>query len=371
MSIKAVVISQDEASVHQNLRNKGYLDTSPTTGCSYVVDPPKDYRELFQDLQQTLRQANLPFADVLIPHATVISAKVIDQNPKENWEDLEAVQRVYRSFLLYHIAAEMRKNRGEYLEVLKRVIWAREDTLAAIAEMKNEEDALNVVGDEAVREALMKTPDSDHEYDAIKQASLEALREISFQLSIKKILVTDNGSILFQFSRNPMLADMRLHLIVAGEGIAKWSRLSQMADAWSTVAYTTKVLDSKEEAHLAKVLGKWAADNQEKLKKAKVHFDVSHLGAIAFRSNDFQITKKVVFPLAKESLKVDTDFELSEADLALTPHAGRDGITPTAGNRQKPTPMQIPTKPSSKGKGIWAFFVGIGSAIANAFSKKE
>jgi hypothetical protein len=133
--------------------------------------------------------------------------------------------------------------------------------------------------------------------------------------------------------------DLRLDLILAGQGIAKWPSLSSMKNAWSTVAYSTKLLEPIEKVTVEATLKDWVIKNQNKLQESSVDFDVKHLGSLAFRSNDFYAVKNVTFPIShKEEISPSNSesYSLSEEELRLTPKAGRKGIEPISGMRTPP-----------------------------------
>jgi hypothetical protein len=321
--------------VLQNLRNKGFLDTHPTPGCTYVMQPPKPYQNLFQELQAVLTEAGLSTANVRIPHATIIAAKVVDRNPNETWKNLEGVQRVYRAFLLYHV--EMLMSSGSsYPAALLLALQPNDAALSDIAATTTENEALGAIQDREVRDKVAQFPASHEKYKTLRASALEAINEASFQLQITTVKLTTNGSILFELSSDDKLLKMRLDLIIAGQGIPKWKKLSQMKNAWSTVGYTTKLLTEAEHTSLSNLLDDWTTQNQARLRAVRVEFAVAHLSMLAFRSNDFYIAKKAVFPLSKPSRLNIHIYETNEVDLSLTPYAGNGGVTPINGNRTKP-----------------------------------
>jgi hypothetical protein len=345
MTIKFNSQALENALVMQNFENKGFALKKPTLGCSYVMQPPKEYQELFQNLQDKLRQAALPTSNVRIPHATVIAAKVIDKKDEEEWKDLEEVQKVYRSFLVFQVHKEMEASGSSYESAVNTVLTKDnsdvEQTLAAISKKTNKNDALRAIKEVSVRESVEKILDSDKRYNCIKEAALRSINMASFQLKITEVALTSKGSINFQLEENPKLLQMRLDLIIAGQGISKWTNLSETKDAWSTVAFTTRTFTDEEEKKLNCVLAEWTEQHQEELKKVNVHFDSDHLGLVAFRINDLSIDKKVLFPIGQRARPVIPKLDLtkivvSEEDLHLTPHAGSGGITPIAGNRNIP-----------------------------------
>jgi hypothetical protein len=133
-------------------------------------------------------------------------------------------------------------------------------------------------------------------------------------------------------------------LIIAGQGIAKWPKLSVMKNAWSTVGFTTKVLTNEEKRKLDIVLDEWTKKNQDALSKTTVKFDAEHLGGLAFRSNDFQTVKKAVFPVTADNipkLNLSQARPVSEKDLRFTPRTGSKGITPRSGERPKPVSQEM------------------------------
>lgn len=84
-----IVENLNNTSVEQNLTNKGFKDLSPSQGCSYIAQPPAEYQELFQSLQQTLKEQDPSIGLVRIPHATIIAAKVVDLKPGQTWGEAE------------------------------------------------------------------------------------------------------------------------------------------------------------------------------------------------------------------------------------------------------------------------------------------
>ncbi len=337
--------------VKQNLINKGFTEDHPTPGCTYVVLPPEEYQELFQGLQNALTEAKTPTANVRIPHATVISAKVIDQRPSDSWTDLEEVQRVYRAFFLHQVQSTLDREHCGYREATMTALTECEKILAAISSKLTRQDALSAIPDATIRAEIDKAQNLC-KYREIKGMALEEINKASFQLKIEEVKLTNNGSIIFQLGADDKLLHMRVDLILAGQGIAKWPVLSGMKNAWSTVAYTTKILDENEKAHLEEVIGKWVKENQATLQRAAVDFNTERLGSLAFRSNDFYSVKNATFPVADP-----TTHKLSEENLRMSPKAGRK-INPTAGQRAAPT----------FNDGLWA--TPINQKVAGNYTKK-
>jgi len=325
---------QNAAAVNQNLLNKGFRESPPTVGCTYVVQPPKEYQELFQDLQDTLSAAEAPFANVRIPHATVIAAKVVDQGPQDQWESLEEVQKIYRGFFLNSVDLFMEK--FEYREAVLKALQMHEGILANIAKATSGKEALSAIEDKNLYSLLQKEVAEPQKSDAchqiVKQKALCEISKAAFQLKVASVNLTNNGSITFQLSKDERLLHLRLDLILAGQGIAKWPALSKMQHAWSTVAYTTQVLTISEKAEVDAVVKEWVDNNQSQLQRVAVDFDSEHLSALAFRSNDFFAVKRASFPVVKSKQPT----LLSEEDLRMTPRAGRKGIEPISGNRAVP-----------------------------------
>ena len=134
---------------------------------------------------------------------------------------------------------------------------------------------------------------------------------------------------------------MRIDLIVAGQGISKYPKISQQKNAWSTIGYTTKVLSPEEKEKLDAVLTKWTTDHQKELQKAEVHFNMRRLGGLAVKVNDFNSLKRAKFPMARPSID-PSQCTVSEESLRMTPLAGPEGISPVKGNRKKPSfPSQV------------------------------
>jgi hypothetical protein len=305
------------------------------------VLPPEDYQGLFQDLQKTLSETGLPVNPVRIPHATVVAAKVIDQKQEDTWQELEGVQRTYRSFLLYHVHNALKESPNfteqEYNKTLQSVLTEQEATLAKIASTTTEEQALALTGE------VQLAPATDGAYEKIREMATKQINETSFALHPTQVKLSNNGSIIFQLSEDDKLLQMRLNLIIAGQGIAKWPKLSVMKNAWSTVGYTTKVLTNEEKSKLDVVLDEWTKKNQDALSKTTVKFDAEHLGGLAFRSNDFQTVKKAVFPVIADNipkLNLSQALPISEEDLRFTPRTGNKGITPRSGERPEPVSQE-------------------------------
>ena len=332
--------SQEQAgsAVMQNLTNKGFTPGHPTPGCTYVVQPPRDYQDLFQDLQRTMKEAELPIAPVRIPHATVMLAKVIDRKPGESWKELEKVHKIYHAYFLYFIDLEMRKEgSGDYQSCVMRALLAQESLLAKIASTNCEEQALKLIEDGSVREAVLQNPANSQRYDLIKKAAIASLNSLSFKLNISQVELTNNGSIIFKLKEDPQLLQMRLDLIVGGQGISKWPVLSVMKHGWSTIGYTIKVIDADEKQKIEAVIGEWVKRNEERLDRVAVNFSVDQLGCLAVRANDFHAVKRVTFPMAKRPPQINTRLEITSEDLRMTPRAGEEGPSPIPGDRSVPS----------------------------------
>lgn len=135
------------------------------------------------------------------------------------------------------------------------------------------------------------------------------------------------------------MVDLRIDLIVAGQGIAKWPNLLGMENAWSTVGYFTQISNSQEVDKINGVIKKWVDQNTEKLSKAKVHFNAKTLGSIGFRANDFASAKSVNFPVTKENV-------IQSQDLRMSPKIAR-----------KITPISARKNPPQFGKESWNGFI--------------
>ena len=328
LGVKYISEEQIPANVNKNIVVKGFAGSSPTTGCAYLIQPPKEYQHIFQDFQRELRNSNLPIVHVRIPHATLIAAKVIDQSPSQSWKELENVQKVYRSFFLHHVHIEMESNGGDYLKAIDEVLKNQEAVMGNIAATTTEEDALNAIENKDLRKRVSKTCPSDEKYTNLKQVALKAINETSFSLKPIEIKFTNNGTIIVVFSNDDKLLALRLHLIVAGEGIAKWPKLTVMKNAWSTIGYTTRLLEKSEKETLDGIIETWKQKNYKALAEISVPFDVQHLGALAFRSNDFHSAKKAVFPLLKAKEKNSNKNTVEEKDLSFSSYINDGAITP-------------------------------------------
>lgn len=331
MSVQYISQDQNPAAVNQNLQTKGFLDGSPSTGCTYVELPPAHYQALFQDLQKEIMSCNLPISCVRVPHATVIAAKVIDKKPSENWQELEAVQKIYQAFYLYHVKNQVDQGKEYHLAVLQALSIA-EKTMGAIATKNSAADALKAIEDASVREIIAKTPISC--YDDIKRKALESINNSAFTTPIAQVKLTNNGTIIIQLAEDPRLLQLRLDLIIAGEGISKWSNLSVMKNGWSTIGFTEKAIDVETKSKIDGLLKNWVETHQKELSSAFVKFDPKHLGSLAFRSNDFFIIKNMTFPLAKTAA-------ITLEDLSFDQKIKQSEITPILGRRHRAEFAQV------------------------------
>jgi hypothetical protein len=136
------------------------------------------------------------------------------------------------------------------------------------------------------------------------------------------------------------MLQMRIDLIVAGQGISKWPKLSVMDYGWSTVGYTTKLIDEEEKREIDAALQKWVEHNQNVLKNIQVDFNSATLGCLVVRCNDFYSIKRIDFPMATGIQIRDDSAEpscvLLADDLRMSPRAGVEGPSPIAGNRTAP-----------------------------------
>lgn len=280
--------------------------------------PTSKYQALFRGLQQEMQSANLPVSAVRIPHATVIAAKIIDKKTSENWEELEAIQRIYQNFYCHHVKIQMQQGLN-YREATLSALSTAEKTMAKIASKNLLVDALNEVEDQEIRKTIEES--SSSVFEDLKVKALEFINQTSFKGSIIEVKLTNNGSVIFQLAPDDQLLNLRLDLIIAGEGISKWPNLSAMKHAWSTVAYTEKVIDSEEKAKIDHVIQNWVKHHQEELSSAVVKFDAKHLGSIAFRVNDFSSVKNAKFPLNNQVSVSLEDLKLSPGE--ISPIMGR------------------------------------------------
>lgn len=334
MPIKFISEPIAETSLLQNLSNKGFRDSSPSQGGTYVVQPPTDYQELFFSLQKTLDETTHKFGSVRIPHATAISAKVIDLKPGQEWSDAEKVQRVYQKYCLYHVQ-KMYEERPEtdYQILAKEFLQSEQSTLAKIANALNEAEALAVIESPSLRETI-KSDDVYKTSEKIQELALQSINKCDFSLSVDSVKLTSNGSVIFQLSSNPQLLDLRIDLILAGQGISKWPNLLVMKNAWSTVGYMID-RDAEIIEKVNHAIENWVIENQGALGKVSVPFNRNSLGALGFRSNDFIDVKRATFPLGES----DEKKPLTRNDLRLTPLTGRKGVSPAPCRK---TPVVFP-----------------------------
>lgn len=335
-------ISQDQAfsAVQSNLANKGFAPGHPTPGCTYVVQPPRAYHDLFQNLQRTIQAEKLPIAPVRIPHSTVMLAKVIDRKPGQSWKDLERVQKIYQGFLFLKLSSKSIDSLESYRTAVNQTLIEIEETLARIATATNEEEAIRAIQDESLNEHVLQIANDPSEYLKIRQFALESLNQISFDLKLESVSLISNGAVIFKQNESTEILQMRLDLIVAGQGISKWPRLSATRHGWSTVGYSIRPITSEEKIKIDAVMARWVEENQETLRSLSIRYNSDTLGCLAVRSNDFYAVKKMDFPMATGFRKRPTPIqtrEISIDDLRMSPRAGEEGPTPIAGNRQMPT----------------------------------
>src|ERR1700722_8703838 len=234
MSISYTFQEQNSLAVMQNAQNKGFSESSPTTGCTYIERPPENYQQVFQDLQKTLMESQLPFSYVRIPHITVMAAKVIDNKPSDSWEETEKVQKIYKKFFIYHVEKKMAEGL-DYISATQEVVKAHEKTLATIASKTTLQDALSVLEPSIIHEITTKDPLANSE--KIKEQALQSINNSSFEVKISELIFTSNGTLIMLVTPNEKMLQLRLDLIIAGSAIAKWSDLSAKKNAWSTIGY--------------------------------------------------------------------------------------------------------------------------------------
>jgi hypothetical protein len=332
MNISYLAQKQDSSATMQNIRAKGFLDSSPTTGCTYIQRPPENYQQLFQDLQKTLMELQLPFSYVRIPHITLMAAKVIDNKPSESWEETEKVQKIYQKFFIYHVQKKMAEGL-DYVSATQDVIKAQEKSLAAIASKSTLQEALSILEPSVVHE--ITTNESSEDLDKIKEYALQSINNSSFEVKISGLELSSSGILIMLVTPNEKMLQLRLDLIIAGSAIAKWPNLSARKHAWSTVGYVTECLDSKAKEKLDEAISQWVSKNQKSLQDITVTFDSSTLCSLAFRSNDFFAVKNLSFPLASGKTSKNKP-KIVLNDLSLSTKIKGRPITPMRGGRRIP-----------------------------------
>ena len=328
IAVPYVAVTQDNAAIMANIITKGFTKRESSSGCTYIVMPPTEYQSLFLQLQEVLAASGLPIAEVRIPHATLIAAKVIDKKPEESWTDLEEVQRVYKTFLCYHVHKLMLSGLS-YREASLEAVRAQERTLATIAATSRRTSALEQISDlvdrEAIEQSLKTAP-----YARVITEACTALSHANFSLKFASILLANSGSILFQLEPKEELLHMRIDLIIAGQGISKWPNLTNMKNAWSVIGYTTTILTAEQKETLDAILTTWTHNHQEVLQRLRVPFSMERLGALAFKANDFNAVRSAVFPLASDPTHVTAE------ELLLSPRTKHKPLSPIAGDRDIP-----------------------------------
>ncbi len=322
----------NKTAVEANLTNKGLKDLSPSQGCCYIAQPPAQYQELFKDLQTLLKTLSSSIGLVPIPHATIIAAKVVDLKPNQSWENAEEIQRIYQYFLLSQLHQEIGTNQKYIPEIARKVLNKCQNVLAKIASCITSEEALNCIEDPFLR-SQAKLHELDENLLEIQSEALKSINSTQVTLSLESVKVTSNGSIIFQLTKDPKMVDLRINLIVAGQGIAKWPNLLAMENGWSTVGYFTQISDDHEVAKINKAIENWYVQNTEKLGKAQIVFNSETLGSIGFRANDCSSTKSVNIPVAEQE-------EIRLEDLKMSPKVGRRGITPIPPRKNPPQQNQ-------------------------------